>query len=670
MERFKGKIVHTAEWDPEYDYRGKRMAVIGNGCSAAQVIPSVVRDTSYLKQYARGAQWYHERPNQRFSSLQQSAFKHIPLYHRWFRFRLFAVNDSLAGLYASGPDSVMARKEVEAAAKEYIYSRAPAKYHDCIVPDFPLGCKRRIWDPGYLDSLWEKNFDLAPEGIREFDETGIVSSSGIKDDFDIIVTATGFEVTDFLVPMKITGSKGRDLRDQWKDTRGAQAYYGCFVHDFPNFAMLFGPNTFPAHNSALFAIETSLEFITKTMLVPILDRQVRVVDVRHSAEERFANRVHEELELSVYESGCSNWFVNEHGRNVTSWPGYAVLFYIKTLFPNFKDFNTVPGSHLWLFYRMKRWYKTSHIPHTVAALTTTWARLPPVDLRMDSQQLPNYNDIPAVEGMPHGCAWGLWGKKGQVDQVGSLNLLTPDNVIKAKQEIQTGVSVSLNWPLERIEDPGHNRTKIVHKFLDLKPNLVGHDDEIYINTQTSSQWDGLRHWAHQPTGKYYNGLTHEEISGPNRNLRNGMQGMCHEDLEQIAHDEEVELRVGDILMVRTGWIKWYNEASSEERVRGCKTNHNYVGVEGTAESIRWLWDHHFSALVGDNMAFEAWPADGPYRIHDNALALWGTPLGELWDLEQLAAQCKSHGRWSFFVTSCPLNVAGGVASPSNALAIF
>ncbi|KAF4918390.1 hypothetical protein CGCVW01_v008899, partial [Colletotrichum viniferum] len=146
--------------------------------------------------------------------------------------------------------------------------------------------------------------------------------------------------------------------------------------------------------------------------------------------------------------------------------------------------------------------------------------------------------------------------------------------------------------------------------------------------------------------------------------------ISHLDLKAIAEEEGLKLRVGDILMVRTGWIKWYNESTSDERVAGCKTNHNYVGVEGTAESIKWLWDHHFSALVGDNMAFEAWPAEEQLGIHDNALALWGTPLGELWDLEKLADQCKKIGRWSFFVTSCPLNVAGGVASPPNALAIF
>jgi kynurenine formamidase len=89
--------------------------------------------------------------------------------------------------------------------------------------------------------------------------------------------------------------------------------------------------------------------------------------------------------------------------------------------------------------------------------------------------------------------------------------------------------------------------------------------------------------------------------------------ITYEDLEQIAKDENVELRSGDLLMVRTGWIKWYNNASPEDRVEGSKTHHNYIGVEGTEKSLEWLWNHHFAALIADNMSFEAWPADGPHR---------------------------------------------------------
>ncbi|KAK6380203.1 hypothetical protein LTS17_005392 [Exophiala oligosperma] len=195
--------------------------------------------------------------------------------------------------------------------------------------------------------------------------------------------------------------------------------------------------------------------------------------------------------------------------------------------------------------------------------------------------------------------------------------------------------------MENIRDPGHNRKKIVHNFLDCRPAAIAYDDEISINTQSSSRWDGLL------TRLYYNGLTHDEISGAKAGTRNGIQEwlkaggvigrgvlldyyawaerkgirykpasrhtISEKDLEEVAAAQGTQFLPGDILFVRTGWVNWYNGASDRERVEGCKVHHKYCGVEGTKESIEWLWNHHFAALVADNMSFEAWPAEGPYR---------------------------------------------------------
>jgi len=117
-------------------------------------------------------------------------------------------------------------------------------------------------------------------------------------------------------------------------------------------------------------------------------------------------------------------------------------------------------------------------------------------------------------------------------------------------------------------------------------------------------------------------------------------------------------------------VKWYNEAGTEARIAGGRNGHEHVGLGGSAEMVEWLWNHHFAAVAGDAIAFEAWPPKAPYRLHDHLLAMWGTPIGELWNLEELAEVCKEENRWSFFLTSAPLNVHGGVASPPNALAIF
>jgi hypothetical protein len=141
------------------------------------------------------------------------------------------------------------------------------------------------------------------------------------------------------------------------------------------------------------------------------------------------------------------------------------------------------------------------------------------------------------------------------------------------------------------------------------------------------------------------------------------------DLEAIAKEQKLTFKPGDLLIVRSGWIKWYNEHSEEDRIKHITNGKEYAGVEGCEESVEWLWNHHFSAVAGDAIGFEAWPPQLPRRIHDH-IALWGMPIGELWDLEGLAKECEAQKRWSFFFTSAPLNLKGGVSSTPNALAVF
>ncbi|OQE22656.1 hypothetical protein PENFLA_c012G00465 [Penicillium flavigenum] len=331
MENFKGDMFHTARWDHSVDYTGKRVAVIGNGCSAAQVVPAVSEKAAFVQQYARSAQWYHAR-------LEKWSFRWFPLWQRWLRLRIFLQTEREAYTYFSSEAGVKARLAAEDESREYILSRTPPQYKKAVVPDFPLGCKRRIFDPGYLDSLHQSNVQLRHEGIQEFTENGIVGSSGIEDEFDIIVLATGF---------------------QWSECRGAQAYYGTFVHNFPNLAIIFGPNSFPANNSALFACETQVCFAVKALFEPILDHRVRVVEVKQSAEERHTISLQEQLKGTVFAGNCSNWYINEFGRNVASWPAMAAFFWLETFWPNWNAFIWKDGSATWPLYRFARWWKKS-----------------------------------------------------------------------------------------------------------------------------------------------------------------------------------------------------------------------------------------------------------------------------------------------------------------------
>lgn len=145
-----------------------------------------------------------------------------------------------------------------------------------------------------------------------------------------------------------------------------------------------------------------------------------------------------------------------------------------------------------------------------------------------------------------------------------------------------------------------------------------------------------------------------------------------EDIISALKQQGTTPRQGDILMIRSGFIKWYNNATEAERYRGTFVNQTFTGVESSEISVRWLYDQHFAALVGDTVAFEAWPPrkGSQWILHEWALVWWGTAIGEMWDLEDLSAECERHQRWSFFLTSAPLHVKGGVGSPPGAIAIF
>lgn len=358
MEKFQGPMFHTARWNHGVSYKNKRVAVIGNGCSAAQVVPAMAKEAAIVKQYARSGQWFHDRPNRNYTSLEKLMCRYLPLYQRAIRLKIFLDADEETTTYFPTPKGLKERNKKEIESKEYIRSKVPEKYAEHIIPSFPLGCKRRIFDPGYLDSLNQGNVELIPEGISKITETGIISTSGIEDDYDIIVLATGFQVSEFLTPMHIVGTHGISLHDQWKECRGAQAYLGTHVHNFPNLAILFGPNTFPANNSALFACETQVAFAVKSLFEPILSKRASVIEVKQAAEDRSTNAIHHELNNTVFAGDCSNWYIGKFGRNAASWPGLARDFWWATYTPNWDDFNMSGSSTWWPIFAAKR-YLTS-----------------------------------------------------------------------------------------------------------------------------------------------------------------------------------------------------------------------------------------------------------------------------------------------------------------------
>ncbi|KAK0636107.1 putative cyclase-domain-containing protein [Bombardia bombarda] len=338
---------------------------------------------------------------------------------------------------------------------------------------------------------------------------------------------------------------------------------------------------------------------------------------------------------------------------------------------------------------------------------------------MDPSSVPDYDDLPKVEGMPSGCAWGVFDKDGKKDLFGTLNFLTPKIVAAAGAEIKDGVSISLNWPLNGIKFPFPHRKAPVHRASTLRElgmDMEGWDDELEFNTQFSSQWDSFCHVTHNDTGAAYNGLKptkeglHVQTTAENTlptidqwHARGCVVGrgvlidfknyidettdkpyhpldghrITVEDIEKVAKYQGVEFKPGDILIVRTGYTEVLEAPTPEDF--GKMAQVSLSGVHGVEETARWVWNKRFAAVAGDAHAFEALPpvnSDGSPRemsqlvLHSYFLTLFGLPIGELWDLKALGAHCKKVGRYSFLLTSVPLNHPGLVGSPPNAVAVF
>ncbi len=341
---YKGELWHSARWNHQVHLKGKSVAVVGNGCSAAQLMPFVAKDAARVTQFQRSAQWINERPNREFTALQKWCFRYIPLYLKLYRFYLWKNTDALHALYASeSASSSRARATATEVATDYMKATAPRKYHDILLPKFPLGCKRRIFDPGYLQCLHRPNVELTTELIVEFTEGGLRTSKRSLD-FDVVILSTGFKIQEFLSPITIRGRENITLNEHWKHTRGAQAYKSTFVSGFPNFGIVFGPNAFPAHNSVIYTNEVQVEYIIKSIFRPMLRGDFAVIDVKENAENGDANVIQDKLTSMVWSGGCTNWNLDEHGRNTTNYHECTWRFWYQLYWPVWKDFNLEGGS--------------------------------------------------------------------------------------------------------------------------------------------------------------------------------------------------------------------------------------------------------------------------------------------------------------------------------------
>ena len=317
---------------------------------------------------------------------------------------------------------------------------------------------------------------------------------------------------------------------------------------------------------------------------------------------------------------------------------------------------------------------------------------------LDWNTIPHFDQLPVKKDAPPESAWGLFGDN---DALGCLNFLTADGVVEAARLVQSGKVFRLDAKVGFVKPPLFGRAPVGHRVSPLSP--VANDDLLdNFNTQEGSQWDGFGHVGHVKHGLFYNGVTVDETRTGNAKLgihhwadkfvgrgvlidllahrkRQGREAKpltrdvyTLDELKGALAAQNTTLKPGSILLVRTGWVESYESLSADEKQAYAPMDKmQATGIEASREMVAWLWDRRVAAIGTDCPGVEAFPFDftSENPLHYRALPLLGLPLGEMFVLAPLAADCAADSRYEFMVVSAPLHVEGGIASPPNAVAI-
>ncbi|WP_069167955.1 flavin-containing monooxygenase [Nocardia altamirensis] len=321
IEEYTGHKIHSARWDHDYDFTGKKVAVVGTGASAVQIIPELVDKAASVKVFQRTPGWVLPRVNRRTNAVTKEIYRRVPAAEQLARQAWFYGHESVAlGVVWNTPLTrvveLVGRAQLRRQVKDPWLRRQ-------LTPDFRAGCKRLLMTDDYYPALQRDNCKLITWPIAKLSEHGIRTAEGIEHQADCIVFATGFDVSKTGTPIPVVGRDGRVLADEW--SRGAYAFKSIAVSGYPNMFLTFGPNSGPGHNSALVYMEAQIDYLVSA-IGTILKQDLRMLDVRQDRQERYNAGMQRRLTSTTWNSGCRSWYLTEDGFNATMYPGFATQY--------------------------------------------------------------------------------------------------------------------------------------------------------------------------------------------------------------------------------------------------------------------------------------------------------------------------------------------------------
>ena len=325
IERFEGTLFHSAQWNHDYDLKGKRVAVIGTGASSVQFVPHIQPLVKHLTLFQRTPPWILPRGDHEIPQWQRVLYRLFPFAQHVVRSRIY-LRQELAVLGFVYRQSMMedamklARRHLEKQVSDPVLR---AK----LAPQYMMGCKRILLSDDFYPSLSQQNVEVVTDRIREIQANSVVTEDGKEYEVDAIICGTGFYVTDARLPRCIHGHDGQSLAERWQS--GSQAYLGTSVAGFPNLFLLIGPNTGLGHNSMVYMIESQISYILDCLRK--MERQhLQTVEIQSAVQEEFNVEMQTRMQGTVWTSGCASWYLDASGHNTTLWPGFTFEFRRRT----------------------------------------------------------------------------------------------------------------------------------------------------------------------------------------------------------------------------------------------------------------------------------------------------------------------------------------------------
>ena len=326
LETFEGTTFHSATWNHEHDLTGERVAVIGTGASAIQFVPAIAPQVGHMDFFQRTPPWVMPRRDRPISGWERALYRAFPPAQRAMRGAIYWARE-LFVLQFMHPrlgklPTEIARKHIASRVKDPELRRK-------VTPDYAFGCKRVLLSNDYLPALTRDNVDVVTESIAEVRPHSIVTTDGVEREVDTIIFGTGFNVAEMGAASRVRGRDGRLMKEAWAD-RTPEAHLGTMIHGFPNLFTMVGPNTGLGHNSIVFMIESQINLVVDA-LRRLRATGMKEIEPRADVQSTYNDELQGKLEGTVWnDGGCASWYLDEHGRNFTLWPGFTYPFRART----------------------------------------------------------------------------------------------------------------------------------------------------------------------------------------------------------------------------------------------------------------------------------------------------------------------------------------------------